>query len=79
MIQQSQSQTFSSGSPINFDVKEQNFDAGQFGVPIAGKYSYPNGSEGNAIGEYSVPPSSGTYVLGSIGGVIQWIATESCE
>jgi hypothetical protein len=25
------------------------------------------------------PPGSGTFVLGSIGGQIQWIATEECE
>jgi hypothetical protein len=24
------------------------------------------------------PPSSGTHVLGSVGGTIQWIATEEC-
>ena len=28
---------------------------------------------------WSSPPASGTYVLGSIDGVIQWIATEDCD
>jgi hypothetical protein len=27
----------------------------------------------------SAPPSSGTYVLGSTGGVLSWIETESCD
>ena len=25
------------------------------------------------------PPASGTYVLGSVNGVVQWLATEACE
>ena len=68
-----------SNSPINFDVKEQDFGEDEKGIPVAGKYPYPNGSTGNAIGEYLIPPNSGTYVLGSVNGAIQWIATESCE
>ena len=24
------------------------------------------------------PPNSGTYVLGAVGGTLQWIATEEC-
>jgi hypothetical protein len=27
---------------------------------------------------YPTPPSTGTYVLGSIDGVVQWIETEEC-
>jgi len=25
------------------------------------------------------PPSNGTYVLGAVGGRVQWIATEDCD
>jgi hypothetical protein len=62
----------------NFDVKEQAFTGTQKGIPVAGRYPYPGGSEGNAIGEYKIPPQTGTHVLGSVNGVIQWIATEAC-
>jgi hypothetical protein len=64
---------------INLDVKEQNFEGNEKGIPIAGRYPYPRGGEGNAIGEYQIPPPSGTYVLGSVNGAIQWIATEACD
>ena len=40
-----------------------------------GQLAYWNGSDYVA---FSSPPSSGTYVLGAIGGTIQWIATEEC-
>lgn len=79
MNSQSQPQNYSTASGVNLDVKEQNFNSGQYGVPIAGRYPYPRGGDGNAIGEYKIPPSSGTYVLGAINGAIQWIATESCD
>jgi hypothetical protein len=70
----------SAGSAIgtNLDVKEQAFTGTQKGIPVAGRYPYPSGGEGNAIGEYKIPPQTGTHVLGSINGVIQWIATEAC-
>lgn len=79
MIPSSPAQNISTGQPVNFDVKEQQFGDDEYGIPVAGKYPYPNGTSGSAIGEYKIPPSSGTYVLGAINGVIQWIATESCE
>ena len=63
-----------SGSHINFDVKEQAFSGDEKGIPIAGYYE-----NRSAIGEYKIPPSSGTYVLGSVNGAIQWIATQDCE
>lgn len=63
---------------FNFDVKEHVFGANQKGIPVAGKYSGASGTV-NAIGEYLIPPSSGTYVLASIGGTIQWLATEECQ
>jgi hypothetical protein len=63
----------------NFDVKEQKFNGNEKGIPIAGNYTGAAGWNGSAIGEYKIPPSSGTYVLGSVNGNIQWIATEACD
>jgi hypothetical protein len=55
------------------------FESGKKYIPLSGLYPV-NGAEEPAIGEYlDSPPSDGTYVLGSINGVIQWIATEDCE
>jgi hypothetical protein len=57
-----------------------NFEGGgaQY-IPIGGLYSV-NGADEPAIGQYTErAPSTGTYVLGSINGIIQWIATESCD
>jgi hypothetical protein len=34
--------------------------------------------DGNKIKVIAAPPSTGTHVLGSVGGAIQWIATEEC-
>ena len=34
--------------------------------------------DGNKITVIDAPPSSGTHVLGSVGGAIQWIETEEC-
>lgn len=33
----------------------------------------------DALSILSSPPSNGTYVLGSVDGVIRWLTTESCE
>lgn len=33
---------------------------------------------GSAWAPFSAPPSSGTHVLGSVNGNLQWIATEEC-
>lgn len=79
MIGPAPQQNNSTGLAVNLDVKEQDFTGNQKGVPLAGKYPYPQGGTGNAIGEYLIPPNSGTYVLGSVNGSIQWIATESCD
>lgn len=49
---------------------------GQY-IPIA-KQTQLNGQSIPAIPDFSEAPSNGTYVLGSINGTIQWIATESC-
>jgi len=37
------------------------------------------GANSDTISEIPIQPEDGTWVLGSIGGVIQWIATEDCE
>ena len=34
--------------------------------------------DGNKITVIDAPPSSGTHVLGAVGGAIQWIETEEC-
>jgi hypothetical protein len=34
--------------------------------------------DGSKITVIAAPPSSGTHVLGAVGGTIQWIATEEC-
>lgn len=47
-------------------------------IALASMYQFNNATE-PAIGEYvDAPPPSGTYVLGAINGVIQWIETEDC-
>jgi len=39
------------------------------------------GQGGHAGRKLKIPaaPSSGTHVLGAVGGVLQWLATEECE
>jgi hypothetical protein len=54
-----------------------SFDSGGQYIPI-GKQTNVNGKNIPAIPDFSKAPSSGTYVLGSINGSIQWIATEAC-
>lgn len=54
-----------------------NFVSGANYIPLAQLNSI-NGQQLPAIGNYSTPPSGGTYVLGSINGQIQWIATQDC-
>ena len=75
MNSNSDAQNYSTGSGVNFDVKEQDFGPDEKAVPIAGKYSYPKGGEGSAIGEYKIAPSSGDSLLGSNSGSIDWIST----
>jgi hypothetical protein len=43
---------------------------------------FPDGNEPIVVQQGVViptAPTSGTYVLGSVNGTLQWIATESCE
>ena len=54
-----------------------SFDNGGQYIPI-GKQTNLNGRSIPAIPDFSKAPSSGTFVLGSINGSIQWIATEAC-
>jgi hypothetical protein len=62
---------------VNFDVKEQAFTGNEKGIPIAGRYSYPNGGMRNAIGEYLIPPAQGNSILRSVNGVISWLPIPS--
>jgi hypothetical protein len=55
------------------DVKEQAFSKPDEAIPLAGKYG-----NFNAIGNYLIPPTSGTHILGVIDGEIQWIETTDC-
>jgi hypothetical protein len=59
-------------------VKIQEFDSNAQYIPI-GKKTDLNGKEINAIPEFRKAPTSGTYVLGSKNGIIQWIETEECD
>ena len=68
------------GSIENMQIKmPTSFDSGGQYIPI-GKQTNVNGKNIPAIPDFtSKAPSSGTYVLGSINGSIQWIATQDCE
>jgi len=64
----------------NMQIKmPTSFDPGGQYIPI-GKQTNVNGKDIPAIPDFtSKAPASGTYVLGSINGSIQWIATEDCS
>jgi hypothetical protein len=46
-----------------------------------GVYEETTGMQGHRQRRLNIPtpPTSGTHVLGSVGGTIQWIETEACE
>lgn len=46
-----------------------------------GVYEETTGLQGHRQRRLAIPspPGTGTYVLGSVGGKMQWIATEGCE
>ena len=69
-----------SASVENMQIKiPTSFEAGGQYIPI-GKLTDVNGKSIPAIPDFTTrAPSSGTYVLGSIDGSIQWIATENCQ
>lgn len=54
-----------------------NFALNENYIPLA-QLNYINGEYLPAIGNYINPPKSGTFILGSINGQIQWIATQNC-
>jgi hypothetical protein len=57
----------------------RNFASGRNYIPIA-QMNNVGGMNLPAIGQYTAEaPTSGTYVLGSKNGQIQWIATEDCD
>lgn len=74
MTPESQAQNSATASGVNFDVKEQDFNGNEKGIPIAGKYPYPKGGDGNAIGEYKIPPQTGQSLFNSQNGNIDWFA-----
>lgn len=46
-----------------------------------GVYEETSGAQGHRQRRLKIPtpPSAGTYVLGSVNGTIQWVATEECS
>lgn len=62
---------------MNVRIPDDFVEGAQY-VPIA-SLATVNGAREPAISQYLNPPSSGTFVLGSINGSIQWIATEDCD
>lgn len=69
-----------SANAANLNVKiPNNFVEGAEYLGIAGLTNV-NGAQEPAIHKYTPrAPQKGTYVLGSINGSIQWIATEDCD
>jgi len=63
--------------PVNPDILFPPNNTGRQAIvastPNAGYNSSP------LINDWKEAPEEGTYVLGSIDGTIQWIATEACE
>ncbi len=70
----------SNNTAKQLDVRiPNNFVSGRSYIPVAQMNSV-NGAMIPAIGQYTAEaPTSGTYVLGSKNGQIQWIATEDCD
>jgi len=60
------------GNP-NIKYPPNDGQAVAFSRPNAGKYGGP------LIDSWATAPESGTYVLASIDGNIQWIATTDCD
>ena len=63
--------------PGNPDIKYPPNNNGRQAIPASRPGVGYNGSP--LIDDWKEAPSGGTYVLGSINGTIQWIATESCD
>ena len=77
----------------NFTYAASDFDAGSFTVTegastrtVALRVPVEAGTANGQIAVWngtswvpsSTPPTSGTHVLGAVGGVLTWIATEEC-
>lgn len=73
-------QTITSAQAANMQIKiPGDFDAGKQYIPIGEQYMF-NGRSFPAIPKFLSPPQGdGTFVLGSIGGQLQWIETEDCD
>jgi hypothetical protein len=64
----------SNNTAKQLDIKiPSNFTAGKNYIPLA-QLNTVNGTSSPAIGDYSEPPTSGEFYLGSINGNIQWIS-----
>lgn len=63
--------------PGNPDMKYPPNNEGRQALPFSRPGVGFNG--GPLVDSWAEAPSSGTYVLASINGVIQWIATEACN
>jgi hypothetical protein len=61
----------------NFKQVRPKSTTGNTNLPYRISEDRENGWE--MIFEWWPPPSTGTFVLGCIGGQMQWIATELCE
>jgi hypothetical protein len=79
MITPSSNNQQTSVSVENMQIKiPDSFQVGRSYIPI-GKQTTVNGRSIPAIPEFQEAPTGGTYVLGAVNGVIQWLATEACD
>jgi hypothetical protein len=69
--------------PGNPDIIFPPNNAGRQAIPVSrprvGQPPRPGFERGPLIDTWAESPISGTYVLGSINGVVQWIQAESCD
>ena len=72
MMYQANPTSQSSNDPI-IGIKMQKLPTGDH-IPLAN-----TDDNLGMISKYIKPPSSGTFVLASVNGSIQWIGTQDCE
>lgn len=72
MIPKSDSSNQTSATPI-IGVKMQKLEPGDH-IPLANTED-----DFGMISKYIKPPATGTYILGSVNGSIEWIGTKDCE
>ena len=69
--------------PVNPDMKFPPNNEGRQAIPISrprvGRPARDGAEPGPLIDTWGEAPASGTYVLASKDGTIQWIATEECD